>query len=149
MPPGKRGNAMDTDLERQLYRHPDLVAAACAWGYGVFTTGPIPADTTLEECRHLPMPWSECSGAVVDYVFGLEPEEGAGDGESAWVTLPLGWGCLYNHSDTPNAGYWHDTDRDLIVFHTIRAVSAGEQLFVDYGREWWETRDRTPAPPTP
>ena len=35
-------------------------------------------------------------------------------------------------------------ERDLIVFHTIKDVSAGEQLFINYGEAWWETRELTP-----
>jgi SET domain-containing protein len=59
-------------------------------------------------------------------------------------SLVLGWGSLFNHSYDHNTEYWHDTDRDLIVFHTIKKVSAGKQLFVNYGKEWWGSRELTP-----
>jgi hypothetical protein len=36
-------------------------------------------------------------------------------------SLVLGWGSLFNHSFDHNTEYWHDTDRDLIVFHTIKS----------------------------
>jgi len=30
------------------------------------------------------------------------------------------------------------------VFHTIKSVNAGKQLFVNYGKEWWESRELAP-----
>lgn len=128
-----------------LFKHPDLVVAPCEFGHGVFAAAGIPAHTTLEECHHLRIPSEDCQGILDDYVFGLEPEADATEAASEYYSLPLGWGCIYNHSDTPNTAYWHDADRDLIVFHTIRPVRAGEQLFVNYGREWWETREMKPG----
>ena len=30
------------------------------------------------------------------------------------------------------------------MFQTLRAVEPGEELFIDYGEEWWATRNRKP-----
>lgn len=125
-----------------LYRHPNLVISTCEYGHGVFTTQPIPADTTLEECPYLRIRADECAGTLDDYVFNLETKEENGDSDV--YSLVLGWGSLFNHSNEHNTEYWHDTDRDLIVFHTIRAVDAGQQLFVNYGGDWWESRELMP-----
>ena len=56
----------------------------------------------------------------------------------------MGWGSIYNHSEDNNTAYWHDQDRDLIIFYTTRKVAKGEQLFINYGREWWDSRDLKP-----
>lgn len=125
-----------------LYRHPDIVISPCDFGHGVFATQGIEADTTLEECPYLRIRADECAGTLDDYVFNLETEEDNGDTDI--YSLVLGWGSLFNHADTHNTAYWHDTERDLIVFHTIKAVAAGEQLFVNYGKEWWNSREKTP-----
>jgi hypothetical protein len=127
-----------------LFRHPDLVVAPCKYGNGVFATEYIPADTTLEECHHLRIRAENCSGILDDYVYALEPEHDASEEESENYSLPLGWGSIFNHADEHNTEYWHDTERDLIVFHTIKDISAGEQLFINYGKAWWDTRERTP-----
>lgn len=127
-----------------LFRHPDLVVAPCQFGRGVFATKPIPADTTLEECHHLRIREQDCSGIIDDYVYGLETNLDDSEEASEYYSLPLGWGCIFNHAEAHNTEYWHDTDRDLIVFYTIKDVSAGEQLFINYGKDWWETRERTP-----
>jgi hypothetical protein len=131
-------------LSQKLFRHPDLVVAPCKFGHGVFATADIPADTTLEECHHLRISQEDCSGILDDYVYGLAPEEDDVEEEPEHYTLVLGCGSIFNHADNHNTEYWHDTERDLIVFHTIKDVSAGEQLFVNYGKEWWETRELTP-----
>ena len=125
-----------------LFKHPDIVISPCAFGHGIFTTKSIPADTTLEECPYLRINADECSDTLDDYVFNLEKAEDNGEGDI--YSLVLGWGSLFNHSDSHNTEYWHDTDRDLIVFHTIKKVAAGKQLFVNYGKDWWGSRELKP-----
>lgn len=127
-----------------LIRHPNIVVAPCKLGHGVFATDRIPADTTLEECHHLRIREQDCSGIIDDYVYGLETNHNDSEEASEYYSLPLGWGCVFNHAKEHNTEYWHDTERDLIVFHTIKDVSAGEQLFINYGKDWWKTRGRTP-----
>ena len=34
----------------------------------------------------------------------------------------------------------------MIIYLTLRAVEAGEELTIDYGEEWWSTRNREPDP---
>lgn len=126
-----------------LRRHPDLVVSSCGFGRGIFTTTFLPADTTLEECPFLRIPSRTCTGILDDYVFDMEPEDGEEEGD--WYSLVLGWGSLFNHSDQHNTEYWYDPDRLLIVFHTIRPVEAGNQLFVNYGKTWWDSRRLTPG----
>lgn len=126
----------------RLYRNPDIVISPCEFGHGVFATKTLPADTTLEECPYLRISADECASTLDDYVFNLEKEEDNGEGDV--YSLVLGWGSLFNHSDKHNTEYWHDTDRDLIVFHTIKKVPAGKQLFVNYGTDWWGSRELTP-----
>lgn len=144
----KRKRKMSKLSSQPLYKHPHVVVAPSKYGHGVFATEPIPADTTLEECHHLRIRTEDCGGIIDDYVYSLAPEnENSGtesEIESEYYSLPLGWGSIFNHSDHHNTEYWHDTDRDLIVFHTIKDISAGEQLFINYGEAWWETRELMP-----
>ena len=128
--------------KKKLYKHPDIVIAPCDYGHGIFSTKSIPANTTLEECPFLRIKADECTGILDDYVFNTDSEDCSGSEEH--YVLVLGWGSLFNHADNHNTEYWHDTDRDLIVFHTIKKVSAGKQLFVNYGKEWWKSRNLTP-----
>ena len=139
----RKGN-MNKLLYQPLFRHPDLVVAPCKLGHGVFATQRIPADTTLEECYHLRIRKEDCSGIIDDYVYRIAEDEDDSQEASECYSLPLGCGSIFNHSDEHNTEYWHDTERDLIVFYTIKDVSAGEQLFINYGKDWWETRDCKP-----
>jgi SET domain-containing protein len=59
------------------------------------------------------------------------------------LILLLGYGMLYNHSYEPNCEYIQEAPR-VIKFVTLRPVEAGEELTIDYGEEWWETRNREP-----
>jgi uncharacterized protein len=55
----------------------------------------------------------------------------------------LGCGMLYNHSSDPNVEYVQD-EPSTITFLALRAVKPGEELTIDYGEEWWETRGLEP-----
>lgn len=127
---------------KPLFKHPSIVISACEFGHGIFTTAFLPANTTVEECPYLRIRADECGDTLDDYVFNLEPASESGD--SDYYSLVLGWGSLFNHADNHNTEYWYDTDRDLIVFYTIKAVAAGNQLFVNYGKEWWASRELIP-----
>jgi hypothetical protein len=136
---------MNKGISQPLFRHPGLVVSPCNFGHGVFATKYIPADTTLEECHYLRIREEDCSGILNDYVYRLEPDDGDSKEAVEYYSLPLGCGSIFNHADNHNTEYWHDTERDLIIFYTIKDVSAGEQLFIDYGKDWWETRECTPG----
>lgn len=135
---------MTLHLPDSLFKHPHLVIAPCRFGHGVFAVERIPADTTVEECPHLRIRKAECSGIIDDYVFGLDEDTTESEEDEACYSLPLGWGSLLNHDDAPNIEYWHDQERDLIIFYTTREIAPGEQLFIDYGKAWWQTRDLLP-----
>lgn len=131
------------DIE-PLYRHPGLVVAPCDFGHGVFTTDPIPSDTTIEECHHLCLNEHECEGILNDYVYQLDLDKSKKK-MMEYYSLPLGFGSIFNHANEHNTDYWHDEKRDLIIFYTIRDIAAGEQLFINYGKEWWDGRDINPV----
>lgn len=131
----------NSDVDK-LYKSSGIVLASCEYGRGVFAAEFLPSDTTLEECPFLRIPKSDCCSVLDEYVFMMDPGP---DGEDEnYYSMVLGWGSLFNHADNHNTEYWHDQERDLIVFHTIRDVSAGEQLFINYGCQWWQSRELEP-----
>ncbi len=130
---------------KPLYRHPNLVVAPCEFGHGVFSTTPMPSGTTLEECHHLCIKDNECDGILNDYVYKLDLNKSEGEEAPVYYSLPLGFGSIFNHSDDHNTDYWHDEERELIIFYTIKDVAASEQLFINYGKEWWDGRDIKPV----
>jgi uncharacterized protein len=105
-------------------------------GRGVFATRAFAEGEAVESCPTLEVAGDCVSGRLGDYVFGSSQDENA-------VVLPLGWGMLYNHSYDANCEYVQDGPQ-VITFQTTRKVGAGEELTIDYGEEWWSTRNLEP-----
>jgi hypothetical protein len=105
-------------------------------GRGVFAKRRFAEGDVVETCPTVQVADSEVAGSLRDYVFASVKQ---GD-----VVLALGYGMLYNHSADPNVAYEQD-DPDSIRFFALRAVQPGEELTIDYGEEWWETRGLEPV----
>ncbi len=105
-------------------------------GRGVFATRPLKKGDTIELCPTLEVADSDVSGLLGDYVFR------SGQNEEN-VILMLGYGMLYNHSFEANAEYVED-EEGWIAFVALRAIAAGDEVTIDYGAEWWDTRGLTP-----
>jgi hypothetical protein len=105
-------------------------------GRGVFATRAFGKGEAVETCPTLELPGDEVVGQLGDYVFGSSEDE-------KMVILPLGYGMLYNHSYKANLEYVQDGPR-MITFLTVRPVAPGEELTIDYGEEWWSTRNLDP-----
>jgi hypothetical protein len=106
------------------------------YGRGVFALRDFDEGEAVERCPTLELPGDEVVGQLGDYVFGSNENEDD-------VLLLLGFGMLYNHSDEPNCEYVQEEPR-VITFQTLRPVRAGDELYIDYGEEWWATRNREP-----
>ncbi len=59
---------------------------------------------------------------LFDYYFWLDD----------FVVLSLGYGSLYNHSDTSNAKYSIDKNKKEIKFMAIKDIKKGEEIFFNY-----------------
>lgn len=105
-------------------------------GRGVFAARDIEEGETVELCPTLEVADADVSGRLGDYVFR------SGSNEEN-VILMLGYGMLYNHSSEPNAEYVED-EEGWIAFVATRPVEAGDEVTIDYGAEWWDTRGLTP-----
>jgi uncharacterized protein len=104
-------------------------------GRGVFATRRFAEGELVERCHTIELPDSEVTGRLGDYVY-----TSVKDGD---VLIVLGCGMLYNHSSDPNVEYVQD-EPSTITFLALRAVKPGEELTIDYGEEWWETRGLEP-----
>lgn len=105
-------------------------------GRGVFAVRAAEAGETLELCPTLEVADGDVAGLLGNYVFRSGTNEDN-------VILMLGYGMLYNHSSKPNAEYVED-EEGWIAFVATRPVEAGDELTIDYGAEWWDTRGLTP-----
>jgi len=105
-------------------------------GRGVFATRAFAEGDVVEHCPVIELPGPEVVGRLSDYVF----KSTEGDDE---VLLVLGFGMLYNHGAPANVDYAQETPRTM-TFYTLRDVEPGEELTIDYGEEWWQTRGLEP-----
>jgi hypothetical protein len=105
-------------------------------GRGVFATRRFVKGELVEICPTVEVADAEVTGHLGDYVFTSVK---GGD-----VLLVLGYGMLYNHSPNPNLEYVQD-EPSTITFLALRAVRPGDELTIDYGDDWWETRGLEPA----
>jgi len=109
-------------------------------GWGCFATSPIFEGEIIEECPLLFIPkeiYKHIPDFLIDYTFGF-PET---DPQSQPV-VPFGFGCLYNHSNTPNAGWkHHPEDPKIFQFIARNNIKAGEEICTYYGgEEYWAQR---------
>jgi uncharacterized protein len=105
-------------------------------GRGVFATRRFDQGEVVETCPTVEVADADVAGRLNDYVFGSDT-----DGD---VVLVLGHGMLYNHSRDPNLEYVQD-DPSTFMFRALRTVSPGEELTIDYGEAWWQTRGLEPV----
>lgn len=46
--------------------------------------------------------------------------------------IALGYGSLYNHSETPNAEFIFDYENECIDFEAIKKIESGEEILINY-----------------
>lgn len=106
-------------------------------GYGVFTLADIPKDTVIEVCHGIVLNEDRATDTLGDYVYHYAGNQ---------VFVSFGFGGMYNHHITsPSVDYTFKGK--LLVFSTNRNISAGEELFVDYGHQWCQSHNVKCATP--
>lgn len=104
-----------------------VVKKSAISGYGVFADQDILTGETIEECHFI---ISETSTDFENYLYKTASGEG----------LALGLGSIYNHSDTPNAVFQFDRQRNLMVFSALEFIKKGDEIFTCYGSNWFKGR---------
>jgi len=112
-------------------------------GRGVFATADFQPEEVVEICPALEVHEEEVGGKLCDYVF-------YGRSEKQRVVV-LGYGMMYNSSVTANLRYEALPNGDFQYLAT-RFIHCGEELFIDYGTDWWNDENRNvhyTTPPEP
>jgi uncharacterized protein len=68
-----------------------------------------------------------------DYIFEI-------DKEKQTYGVVLGYGSLYGHSSTPNITFAYNKQNRQMYFISNRTINAGEELTIDYGKDYWAER---------
>ncbi|MEO8400589.1 MAG: SET domain-containing protein-lysine N-methyltransferase [Gammaproteobacteria bacterium] len=98
-------------------------------GIGVFTSVNIKQGEVIEECYGIVTHGGD--KLLRDYYFGPTDEN---------KVVLTGFGLLYNHSDEPNATYKFDEINRIMRFKAKRYIYANEEVFISYGKSWFDDR---------
>lgn len=117
-----------------MYQNKLIVKKSSTHGYGVFAGKTIKKGDIIEECYII-----ICTGndrKLENYYFDV-------DGKYAIFT---GFGIVYNHAEKPrlNATYTISKKRKLATIKAKKTIRKGEEIFISYGSEWFETRNFKP-----
>jgi len=50
------------------------------------------------------------------------------------TALVMGYGMIYNHSDTPNASYEFDFTNQIVTIRCLKDINKNEQIFINYNQ---------------
>lgn len=102
-------------------------------GRGIFTNENIPPNIVIEEAPVIVMPATDRilldKTLLHDYIF-----EWGDDKKKCCVAL--GMVSLYNHSYASNCEYFMDFNSETIQIKTIRKITKGEELTINYNGDW-------------
>lgn len=110
----------------ELYRNPKIqIKRSPVQGWGIFANEPLKKYELLEESPIIIVEPSELANPhnLGRYFAGLKDNN---------VFIGLGYGSLYNHSQTPNVAWYVDGVNYTQNYYTLRDIDAGEELFSFY-----------------
>lgn len=101
-------------------------------GMGVYTNSKISKGEIIESCYSIPVNIS-----IKEYHAFFFQYNGTD------TLLPLGYGCIYNHSDNPNIS-WEilDFQKRIIKFFAIDDIEPDIELCHNYGAGYWLTNEK-------
>jgi len=121
-----------------------IIAPSDKRGRGVFSLRNIPPNTIIEVSPVLVFSSAERKiiekTKLFDYIFewGKSKKQGC---------LALGYISLYNHAYESNCDYEMDFEHRLVTIRTVRKISKGEELFINYNahptdatKVWFDTK---------
>lgn len=126
----KRIMGLITTMKSQLFRGNIDVRKSHIHRYGVFANKNFNPGELIEECYALSINDDESRG-LINYLF---------QGGYQCNVLPLGYGCIYNHSNNPNAAHRYYPDLFILTIHAKKFIKKGEEIFISYGDDWFTSR---------
>lgn len=113
------------------------VKSSTIHGYGVFAIDTIQKGEIIEECHLLTIPFrlGEFNSFLINYKFNYPSH-----GKLEEYVIPMGNGCIYNHSDNNNAFWRTNVEHKTFEFVAQRDIEIGEEICTRYGdNTYWET----------
>jgi SET domain-containing protein len=124
---------------QSYYYNPKIeVRKSTIHGIGVFAKKSIKANEVLEEDHFVILKnFQKLPPLLQEYIFGWTKDMPDAKSKAALV---LGTGPLYNSSPKPNASWETSVKRNRFIFYAVKNIKAGEEILIDYGSEYWESR---------
>jgi SET domain-containing protein len=110
------------------------VRQSAVHGYGVFAARDITEGELIEECPVIIVPHANLD--FINYWFRWQKSED----DVRKSALALGYGSLYNHSQTPNAVFQPDYERQALIIKANKKIAKGEEIFIFYANDWFAVR---------
>ena len=104
------------------------------YGRGVYARKDIKKGEVFEVVQIIEDKDHVLRGIILDYTFNLESR-----GNNA---IAFNAGSMYNHSDEPNAKYYLNDSKNVIVFHALKPIKKDDEIIVSYGEKWWKLRGK-------
>ena len=114
-------------------------------GLGVLATARIEKSEIIEccpvivlrPCRELDTNWRKLHRVMLETIFS----EHHFWWDRKYGAVPLGYGCLYNHSANPNAEVLRFIRERKMAFVANRCIEEGEEITHKYRHVWFEPLD--------
>jgi SET domain-containing protein len=116
-------------LKNVLFQNKLKVKKSKTHGYGVFAAKNIRKGELIEECYILITRGKD--PLLDDFSFELGKRK---------FGLFLGYGCIYNHANDPNATYTFSVKNKIAKIKARRTIKKGQEIFIDYGKEYFKSR---------
>lgn len=114
-------------------------------GYGVFAKDDIAEGEFIEECRLLRLGWRSgypSDPTIADYVWANKFCDCIECSKHGVIRfLALGFGSIYNHSDTPNTKQKLNFKNGVMKIQARDTIKKDEEIFVTYGDKYFLIRD--------
>lgn len=120
-------------MAKPLFQNKIYVKKSRIHGFGVYAGKKIRKGEKIEECYFL-LSYRGGDKKLEDYYF---------DAKGKYAML-LGFGCIYNHAEEPNADYTINMKRRIFTFKAERTIQKDEEIFVSYGDKWFKSRNLKP-----
>lgn len=106
-------------------------------GHGVFARERISKDTFVEIAPVVPFdPKESHGGQLTNYAVSWGPR----------LAVGLGWTMVYNHGDDNNCEFSMNQHDGLLAIISIKDIEAEDQLTVNYGPDWFASRNMEKRP---
>ncbi len=110
-----------------------VVAKTGKMGRGIFAQADFKKNTIIEIAPVIVMNKADRilidKTPLHDYIFEWGTKQNQ-------CCMALGYVPLYNHSYQSNCEYEMNFRKDIITIKTVKAIKAGEELFINYNGDW-------------